>query len=587
MAAGSSVALDFGTLPQEIYASLAACGADSLGVRLDFVSSEGATEYSDAVFHSIPVKPSFQTITEAHSAVLLAGADRDSLLAVLRSRFTNSSPYGAEYSEHSLAEMLREAVPDFVNPENDNAISLVNALYVNALSARLKGAGVSDAELLARLKRCACPQGGFSWFEGMDASPSVTAMVLFRMARAGIDSELGEEIRSKACAFLDREQFASKGKRPWWYGGISLENYLLVRSMYADLPLAASPDRESRKEISNFLVPRKKRGLNGAVLQKAERLYILMNLASGQDGKSQLSGQDGKSLAASLGIRVATAKRIYASISADYASLAEYAQRHDAAGCYYPNAVMPWRGLMESEAFAHSLLCDLMDRVPEYVDSRLRNECASIADGIRIWLMLQKESQAWDADPSYVDAIASVLRGSDSVLDTRVAVLSKSSRKPFAEIRPAGNGFTISLTYKKVRGDGSLAEISEGDELAVGDKIVAEYSVWSAENRSFVRLKMPRPACLVPQNQLSGVSRPTFVPSGIARYSFTPFGYRWVRPESSEYWFESFPEEKVCISETLFVNSAGRFSAPAPEIECLYAPHYRANYSAGTVSAGL
>lgn len=201
--------------------------------------------------------------------------------------------------------------------------------------------------------------------------------------------------------------------------------------------------------------------------------------------------------------------------------------------------------------------------------------------------MLQKESQAWDADPSYVDAIASVLRGSDSVLDTRVAVLSKSSRKPFAEIGPAGNGFTISLTYKKVRGDGSLAEISEGDELAVGDKIVAEYSVWSAENRCFVRLKMPRPACLVPQNQLSGVSRPTFVPSGIARYSFTPFGYRWVRPESSEYWFESFPEEKVCISETLFVNSAGRFSAPAPEIECLYAPHYRANYSAGTVSAGL
>ena len=219
--------------------------------------------------------------------------------------------------------MLREAVPDFVNPENDNAISLVNALYVNALSARFKGAGVPDgvaapdAELLARLKRCACPQGGFSWFEGMDASPSVTAMVLFRMARAGIDSALGEEIRSKACAFLDREQFAFKGKRPWWYGGISLENYLLVRSMYADLPLAASPDRESRKEISNFLVPRKKRGLNGAVLQKAERLYILMNLASGQDGKSQLSGQDGKSLAASLGIRVASAKRIYASISAD------------------------------------------------------------------------------------------------------------------------------------------------------------------------------------------------------------------------------------------------------------------------------
>ena len=580
--AGSSAALDFGTLPQELYSSLEACGADTLGMRVDFVSSEGGTEYSDAVFHAVPLRPSFQTITEAHSAVLLPGADRDSLLAVLRSRFTNSSPYGAEYSETRLADLLREAVPEFQKPENDNAISLVNALYVNAMNSEKP-----DADILAKLLACACPQGGFSWFEGMDASPSVTAMVLFRMARAGIDSALGEEVRSKACAFLDREQFASEAKRPWWYGGISLEKYLLVRSMYADLPLAASPDRSSRKMISNFLVPRKARGLNGAILLKAERLYILMNLASGADGKS---------LASSLGIRSSTVRRISASISGDYASLAEYAQRHDAAGCYYPNAVMPWRGLMESEAFAHSLICELMDKAPDYLDSRLRDNCGYIADGIRIWLMLQKESQEWTADPSYVDAIASVLRGSDRVLDTRIAVLSKSSRKPFGEIRPAGNGFTVSVSYKKVRGDGSLAEITEGDSLAVGDKLIAEYSVWSAENRSFVRLKMPRPACLVPQDQLSGVNRPAFLPSGCARpdfrpygadgYSFTALGYRWVRPESSEYWFESFPEEKVFITETLFVNSAGRFSAPAAEIECLYAPHYRANYSAATVSSG-
>ena len=44
--------------------------------------------------------------------------------------------------------------------------------------------------------------------------------------------------------------------------------------------------------------------------------------------------------------------------------------------------MMPWRGLMESELFAHALLADLWDKL----------ERKDLSDGIRLWIMLQKET---------------------------------------------------------------------------------------------------------------------------------------------------------------------------------------------------
>ncbi len=106
-------------------------------------------------------------------------------------------------------------------------------------------------------------------------------------------------------------------------------------------------------------------------------------------------------------------------------------------------------------------------------------------------------------------------------------------------------------------------EIQPGDEVAVGDKITVQYEIWNGENRSFVKLTAGREASLSPVQQLSGL--------------VSLHGYRHVKASATEYYFDSYPEEKTTVSEEFFVVRAGTFVAPVVTIESLYAPHYRAN----------
>ena len=188
--------------------------------------------------------------------------------------------------------------------------------------------------------------------------------------------------------------------------------------------------------------------------------------------------------------------------------------------------------------------------------------------------MVQKETQHWSDDAAYLEGLASVLRGTEETLQTKVVLLSGSFTKPFAEVRAAGNGFTVARSFT-VEG----RELSDGDVLKVGDRVVATYRIWNEENRSFVRLTAPRPASFRPVNQLSGHYGWWLAPLRFNSWAFTPHGYRNVLSDKTEYWFDSYPEENTSVTEEFFVTQEGSFQTPAVEIESLYAPHYRANDS--------
>lgn len=520
-------------------------GLRSLGVKFTFVPDR-VVQGADGVFVSVPVSPASQTLTEAHSAVLLHGADRAALEAQLRAAFVNVPGADASLREISILDMIREALPAAIKARGDDAISLSAALYAAALadsvrcaplfaqggsaSASGEQADFDRADAVSKLLALKGSDGGFAWMKGMTSSPIVTAVVLLRLRGLGIIDE------QAAVHFIDSKFFHQDSKR-WWFCGLSMQQYLYVRSLFPSVSFNQKTTKEFRKQIKAYLLPSKERGLAGQVAAKARRLATL----------DALSGSDeGLTLARKLGLRFGCEKRIRKSIAADVASLAEYAETHRGGGVYFPNAVMPWRGLMESELSAHSILCSLM----------AAHGHEDIAEGVRLWMMLQKETQQWKSDPGFIEALAAVSKASPQTLDTRVLALSATYSKPFAEILKTGNGMGIE----------AVAPAKEtSSEQRIGDRLSLSWTLSSEENRSFVKVTIPFSAGLVPVNQTSGY-----------RWGY----YRSVLADRIELWYEAYPEEKITVSEEFYVTRAGSFQSPVAAIECLYAPHYRANTDA-------
>lgn len=623
------------------------CGI--LGFKVVFKAENGGNAFSDAMFVPVSVYPDTQRLTEAHSTVLLAGADQDALISRLRKMFVNADGDNAEVKVLSILDMVRDAVPSKVEPAGNDVLTLSEALYVRRLADALRTAGrmpardsvvLSDEELMKKMLACHNADGGFGWFEGMSSSPVITAVLLERcakMLKAGLldgseavardaaSAKNVEEVLASAVKYIDKRQFAYLQPVPFWCGGLSDSQYMYVRSMYASVKftewnsvsgilgtLFGKRAKQFRSDAKAYLVPSKERGLNGCILDKARRLSTLIRLSSSSDGIA---------LAKSWGVRVNAGARLERSLEADVESLLEYAVMHKDGGMYYPNAVMPFRGLLESEAYAHSMLCDLLSGYAFRMQSAGKgsvnaSEAKRVADGIRLWLMLQKETQHWEATPDFVDAINSVMEGAAAVKSTKVVVLSAVTDLPFAEVKASGNGFTVERKFYRIGagpsasgedpagmseassgcvsaeasmcpsgvGCGTTAdkagrqEIRPGDRVNVGDKIVAEYVIHNDENRSFVKLSAPREAAFRPANQFSGRYGWWLSPLRIADwYSFTPQGYRNVKSALTEYYFDSYPEENTVISEEFFVTQTGTFSAPVVTVESLYAPHYRAN----------
>ena len=126
--------------------------------------------------------------------------------------------------------------------------------------------------------------------------------------------------------------------------------------------------------------------------------------------------------------------------------------------------------------------------------------------------------------------------------------------------------------------EGQRTELQPGDTLLVGDKVVARYELWSAENRSFVRVDAFREACFLPEDQLSGPARGSFGPIRVdGLWTRFPQCYRDIRADRTCWWLDVCPEESSTWEETFFVTQAGTFTTPVMTVESLYAPQYRAN----------
>lgn len=550
---------------------------DSLGLKVVFagcMEADGSVvEVSDGVFVTVPVRPDSQTLSESHSMVVKPGDSIQEIRSVLGERFVNVSSAGADYVEVMLMNMLRESIPNVVEPEYMDLISLSEAMHADFIAYGLhKMDNRSQDEMkpyldaamtyLNQMSSYRNADGGFGWLRGMPSSETVTAVVLEHLAALrdnrlmddihlsyGEDAlDVYDDMATDAVKYLDRS-FFNKDHDCKRIGCLSLLQYMYVRARFVAVPfdvkMSAKPSWDADVR-------------GGSLLDKVRLIRIYMALNASDAGRE---------LARSWGLR--NMARLKKQMRGEVESLIEYAVPHPDGGWYYPNAVPSVRGLLESEAYAHAMICDLLRELGE----------DRLADGICVWIMLQKETQQWSNDPGYLAALSSVYGSSDAVKDTRVARMSKCYEKPFTQIKAVGNGMKMDIGYFKEDIRGNRKEVLPGDTLSVGDKVIAVYSLWSQENRSFVRVSVPRPAALRPVDQLSGMIGGWFRGSS----GVYPYCYREVRADRTIYWVDVFPEEKSSFEEEMFVEQEGEFVTPAAEVECMYSPHYRANVDGGRI----
>ncbi len=621
--AGKAVSGDFAVIVPEA-ASMASYKNGRAQLCIKTVFNAGKADesgFSDAVLVKIPVLDGKQVLTESHSAVFRTGMDREKLIRGLEGRFVNTTAFGAVSREVAISDLIAETLAQKAELRSNNLLDVSELLYVRLVSGNYgdgggavrngNGDGGEDGNdengipaLVKKLLDCRCADGGFSWFSGMSSSPVLTAVLLERLALLREKGELPEGtdwdgILGDAARYIDRQMFLNRDGRHW-FGGISTEQYVYVRSFFPDIAVntktiksevGAKRFKEMAKEIKTFLQPSAKDDeLKGRILEKARRNAAVLNLLTA----------DSDAFSSSLGLKCRKMKK---TLVRNIASLKEYAVEHPSGGTYYPNAVMPFRALLASEAYAHSIICDMFTRWSRFSGSstgKTDARAVEIADGIRLWLMVQKESQQWESGFEFINAVNSIREGSPELMETSVISLTKTYEKPFGEIKAAGNGFSITrqflveeLVPSTVKGQEgtevpTLRELRSGETLKVGQKIVVRLSIGSDENRSLVHIRLPYNACLRPVRQLSGNFgyalrgwRINASAGGAKAWWITPQGYREVHEAALDYWFDVYPEQDSVIEDEFRVSQQGVFTAPVCEIESLYAPHYRANSAFG------
>ncbi|MGM9764686.1 MAG: hypothetical protein ACI3ZQ_11765 [Candidatus Cryptobacteroides sp.] len=569
-------------------------GLGSLSFKAVFEGAVGNENFSDAIRVSVPVLPAKQILTESHSAVLLNETERETLMDSLRSAFVNTTAAGAGYSEASLDDLLRAELKVTPAPEYQNVLSLMDALYCNALGGALvtdnAGYKAAASKMETLLGEYVNSDGGFAWMKGMKSSVVISSCIAERIAflrDRGLASDNLLAWAKNTVRYIDRNQFEYR-ELPYWCGYLSDWQYMLVRSLWTEVPfdrniVSGKVQKENFEKFadwaSDLLVGKKRNGINGNLGAKYTRMYMLLSL---------LTNENGRDLAKTWGVKSGSESKLLKALAADVQSLNQYAVEHRSGAWYLPDLVMPYRGVLMSEAFHHANVANLYYALANVRDEAMSKKiakavgagdmamAAEIADGIRLWIMIQKESQEWRADAEFYTAIASVYDGSEALKEVKIISLSKKYEKPFEEIKAAGNGFGIEVKYylDEVEPEN---EIKAGQVLKLGDKVVAQYNIWNEENRSFVRLSVPRPACLRPEEQVSGYPRWSFYRIGCLGFWFTPMAYREVRARYTDYWFDVLPEEKTVYTENFYVTQAGVFTLPVASVESLYAPHYRAN----------
>ena len=552
------------------------------GVYINKVVAAG-NGYSDGEQHYLPVLSDRELVVNTLPITLHQQGEQSFDLSKLfldkegkQAKGTEEAKVTVEYTNNPSWLMIK-ALPAISNPDDEDAISLMSAIYANTITTYIqKNLSLETSRLqnqVEKLRKLQNNDGSFSWWKGMKGSRYMTTAVAEMMVRlnaiAGTQKSISKMLTS-AINYLSwqtarevREMKKMEEKKHKVSPSEQALHYLYILSM------------DGRKMKENFV---------------QDQAYLL-------DKMSKMTSDFtiyGKARAAVVLAKNSQQNAAYRKKAGEYLqSVNEYAVYREEMGRYYDTrkALYSWRNYKIPTQVS----------VIEAMQLLKPNDKQTIEE-LQRWLLMSKRTQVWDTPVNTVDAVYAFMKGNESNWNKKAenAVLKLDGKQlpmpqdstmlGYIKTEKVGKALTLSINKKsdytswgavyaefkqpiseiassesgiKVRRVVVTAE-SQGKEKSlakVGEKVKVTLMITADRDYDFVEIEDKRAACLEPVNQQSG-------------YQWGMGCYVSPRDNTTNFYFDRLSKGKHVVEMEYYVDRNGEYQAGSCSARCAYSPEF-------------
>lgn len=555
------------------------------GIYINKVVAAG-NGYSDGEQHYLPVLSNRELVVNTLPITLHQPGEQSFDLSRLflnkegkQAKEAENAKVTVEYTNNPSWLMIK-ALPSISNPDEEDAISLMSAIYANTITTHIQKhlslekqpeQNLSQETIrlqnqVEKLKKLQNADGSFSWWKGMKGSRYMTTSVAEMMVRlnavAGVQKSTAKMLTS-AIDYLSwqttqevREMKKQEEKKQKVSPSEQALHYLYILSM------------DGRKMKQN---------------QEADKSYLLEKM-------SKMTGDFtiyGKARAAVVLAKNSQQNAAYRETAGEYLqSVNEYAVYREEMGRYYDTrkALYSWRNYKIPTQVS----------VIEALQMLKPNDKQTIEE-LQRWLLMSKRTQSWDTPVNTVDAVYAFMKGNECNWNrkTENAVLKldgkllpmpqDSTTLGYVKTEKAGKASTLSINKKSdytswgavyaefKQPVSEIASLESGIKVSrkvenqkkakVGDKIKVIITITADRDYDFVKIVDKRAACLEPVNQLSG-------------YQWGMECYVSPKDNTTNFYFDRLSKGKHFVEMEYYVDRKGDYQSGSCTAECTYSPEF-------------
>ena len=555
------------------------------GVYINKVVAAG-NGYSDGEQHYLPILSNRELVVNTLPITLHQQGEQSFDLSRLFQNKEGKQAKGAEDAKVTVeytnnpSWLMVKALPSISNPDEEDAISLMSAIYANTITTHIQKhlslekqpeQNLSQETIrlqnqVEKLKKLQNADGSFSWWKGMKGSRYMTTSVAEMMVRlnavAGIQKSTAKMLTS-AINYLSwqtaqevREMKKMEEKKHKVSPSEQALHYLYILSM------------DGRKMKQN---------------QEADKTYLLEKM-------SKMSGDFtiyGKARAAVVLAKNCQQNADYREKAGEYLqSVNEYAVYREEMGRYYDTrkALYSWRNY----------------KIPTQVSvieaqQMLKPNDKQTIEELQRWLLMSKRTQSWDTPVNTVDAVYAFMKGNESnwnrkaenavlKLDGKLLPMPQDSTTlGYVKTEKVGKASTLSINKKSdytswgavyaefKQPVSEIASLESGIKVSrkienqkkakVGDKIKVILTITADRDYDFVKIVDKRAACLEPVNQLSG-------------YQWGMECYVSPKDNTTNFYFDRLSKGKHFVEMEYYIDRKGDYQSGSCTAECTYSPEF-------------